>query len=85
MKVIAIPIVFDALGTVSKKLEKRLHELEISGRIKTIQTTAVIKPARILRRVLGLEEICCHSDTSQKPSVRVGVKKNSRNKIILRF
>ena len=33
-------------------LEKRLRELEIRGRIKTIQTTALLKSARILRRVL---------------------------------
>ena len=47
-----ILIVFDVLGMVPKGLEKRLEELEIRGRIETIQTTAVLRSARILRRVL---------------------------------
>ena len=36
-----IPIVVDALRTVSKFLEKKLVEKEIRGRIKIIQTTAL--------------------------------------------
>ena len=48
MKVTVIPIVFGALGTVPKGLE----ELEITVRIETIQTTALLRSARILRRVL---------------------------------
>ena len=40
MKVTVIPVVISALGTVFKGLEKRLEELEIGGRIETIQTTA---------------------------------------------
>ena len=43
MWVTLIAIVVGALGTVLKGLEKRLEELEISGRIETIQTTALIK------------------------------------------
>ena len=39
MKVTVIPIVVGALGTVSKGLEKRLKELEISGRIETAENT----------------------------------------------
>ena len=39
------------LGTVPKGLEERLEELEIRGRIETIQTTT-IRVVRILRRVL---------------------------------
>ena len=49
MKVTVIPIVNGALGTVTKGL---LHEREeISGRVETIQTTALLGSARILRRV----------------------------------
>ena len=52
MRVKVVPIVIGALGTVPKGLEKSLSELEIKGRIETIQTTALLKSARIIRRVL---------------------------------
>ena len=38
-----VPIVIGALGTVPKGLEKSLSELEIKGRIETIQTTVLLK------------------------------------------
>ena len=47
-----IPIVVGGLGTVPKSLGKIEEELEIRGRIETIQTTALLKSARILRRVM---------------------------------
>ena len=49
MKVTVIPIVIDALGTVTKEL---VQGLEIRRQVKTIQTTALLRSARILRRVL---------------------------------
>ena len=52
MKVMVIPIVIGALGKVSKILKKRLEKLEIKERINTIQTTALFRSARILRRIL---------------------------------
>ena len=52
MKVTVIPIVIGVLGTVTKGLIKSLKDLEISGRVETIQTTALLRSARILRRVL---------------------------------
>ena len=52
MKVKVLPIVVGALRTIPKSLEDRLNKLEIRGRIKTIQTTALFRSARILRRVL---------------------------------
>ena len=45
-------IVIDALGTIIKGLLKGLQDLEIGGRVETIQTTALLRTARILRRVL---------------------------------
>ena len=51
MKVKVIPIVVGALGTVPINLEKRLKDMEIR-RIETIQNTALLKSARILRRVM---------------------------------
>ena len=47
-----VPIVIGALGTVNKGLIKGLEDLEIRGQVKTIQTTALLRSARILRRVL---------------------------------
>ena len=52
MQVTIIPIVIDALGTVSKGLLKGLEDLEVGGRVETIQMTALLRTARILRRVL---------------------------------
>ena len=41
------------VGTISKNQEKKsLDELEIRGRIETIQNTSLLKSVRILRRVL---------------------------------
>ena len=53
MKVTVIPIVNGALGTVTKGLVKRLVDLEIRG-VETTQTTALLRSARILRRVLEI-------------------------------
>ena len=46
------PIAGSAMGTVSKDLEKRLGALEVRGRIEAVQTTALLRSARILKRVL---------------------------------
>ena len=48
MKVRFIPIVVGALDTVIKGLVKRLENLEIKGRVETIQTTALLRSVRIL-------------------------------------
>ena len=52
MKVTIVPIVIGALGTVTKGLLKDLEDLEVGGRVETIQMTALLRTARILRRVL---------------------------------
>ena len=52
MKETIVPIVMDALGTITKGLSKSLEDLEVGGRVETIQMTALVKTARILRRVL---------------------------------
>ena len=52
MKGTIIPIVSGAFGTVTKGLLKGLEDLEIRGRAETIQTTALLRTAIILRRVL---------------------------------
>ena len=52
MQVTIIPIVIDAFGTVTKGLLKVLEDLEVGGQVETIQTIALLRTARILRRVL---------------------------------
>ena len=54
IKAAVIPMVGDALGTVPKTQVKRLGELDIRGRIETIMTTAMLKSARVLGRVLEI-------------------------------
>ena len=50
-----VTIVIRAPGTVSKILEKIVEEFKISERIKTIQTTALLRSVRILWGVLEIE------------------------------
>ena len=52
MKVTIMPIVIGALGTITKGLLKGLEELEVGGRVETVQMTALLRTDRILRRVL---------------------------------
>ena len=52
IKVMIVPIVIGALGTITKGLLKGLEDLEVGGWIETIQTTPLIRMARIMRRVL---------------------------------
>ena len=51
-KVKIIPIVIGAFGTVTEGLLKGMEDLEVGSRVETIQTTVLLKTARILRRVL---------------------------------
>ena len=50
MKVPFIPIISGALGTVTEGILKGLEELEIRWQVETIQTTTLLRSARILRR-----------------------------------
>ena len=52
MKVTIVPIVIGALGTITKGLLKGLEVLEVGGRVETIQLRALLRTARILRKVL---------------------------------
>ena len=53
MKVTNVPIVIGAFGIVTKGLLKGLKDLEVNGGVETIQMTALLRTARILRRVLA--------------------------------
>ena len=66
-----VPIVIGAFGTVTKGLLKGLEDFEFGGRVETIQTTALLRMVRILRRVL---ETCYHSNSNERPSAKADVK-----------
>ena len=46
-----IPIVIGTLGAVTKGLVQRLKDLEIRGRVEIIETTVLLRLARMLRRI----------------------------------
>ena len=52
MQVTIILIVIGAFGTVTKGLLKGLEDLEVGGRVEIIQTTTLLRTARIMRKFL---------------------------------
>ena len=65
-------MVICARSTVTKGLLKRLEDFEITRRVEIIQTIALLRSVRILRKVL---ETCCHSYSRERPSANTDVKK----------
>ena len=51
LQVTIIPIVISAFGIATKGLLKGLEDLEVGGRMETIQTTTLLRTAWTLRRV----------------------------------
>ena len=52
LKVMIVPIVIGAFGIVTKEFLKSLEDLKDGGRVETIQMTALLRTARIPKRVL---------------------------------
>ena len=52
INVTVILIIVGALGMVPKNLAWKIEELNICERIETVQTPALLKSAKILRKVL---------------------------------
>ena len=81
MKVTIIPIVIGAFGTVTKGLLKRLEDMEVGGRVETIQTTTLLRTYSShdssWEESWRLEKTCCHSDFSEKPSAKSDVKNSN--------
>ena len=75
MQMTIIPIVIDAFGTVTKGLLKGLEDLEVGGWVETIQATAILRTARILRRVLETWGDLLSSNSSERPSAKTDGKK----------
>ena len=76
MKVTIVPIVIGAFGTITRLL-KDLKDLEGGGRVKTIQTTALLRTARILRRVLETWGVLLSLSSSEKPAAHADVKNSN--------
>ena len=75
MKVTITPILIVAFGTVTTGLLKGLEDLEFGGQVETIQTTALLRTDRILKRVL--ETFYCHSNSGERPSALADVKNSN--------
>lgn len=54
-KLTVVPIIIGIIGSVPKSVTKRLEELEINGKIRTIQTTALLKSVRYWGGCSGIE------------------------------
>ena len=54
VKVVVIPVVINALGTMSKKIPHYIKQIDISADIVSIQKTAILGTLYILRTVLGI-------------------------------
>ena len=82
MKEIVISIIVGAFEIITKNLEKKLSELEIRGRIKTIQTTELPNQPGYLEESWTPEEICCLSDSSEKHQLelagKIRIKQNNQ-------
>ena len=74
MKVTVILIIIGALGTVTIGLVQGLEELE--KRVIQIKALSRYEESR------GLDETCCFSDSSRKPSANAGVKNDQMSEII---
>ena len=51
LNVTIVPIVIGTFGTVTKWSLKGQEDLEVGGRVETVQTTALLRTVKILRRV----------------------------------
>ena len=74
MKVTIIPIVVGAFGTVTKRLLKGLEDLEVGGRVDTIENMTFLEQPEYWVESWGLEETFYHSNSSEKPSTKTDEK-----------
>ena len=66
-----------AFCTLTKILLKGLEDLEVGDRVETIQTTALLKTARILRRVQETWGDLLSLNLQWKPSAYADVKNSN--------
>ena len=77
MQVTIIPVIIGAFGTVTKGSLKWLEDLAFGGRVETIQTTALLRTARILRRVLETWGDLLSLKLQERPSANADVKNSN--------
>ena len=78
MKVTIILIVIGAFGTVTKGLLKGLEDLEAGGRLgRPSKQQHYWKRLEYWEEFWRLEETCCHSISSERPSVNADVKNSN--------
>ena len=68
---------------VTKGFVRGREDLELRRQVETIQTIGLLRSVRILRRVLKIEETCCHSHSSGKPSTNASLKNPQMSKKII--
>ena len=73
------PIVIGTLSTVTKGLVQGLEDLEITGGVEIVQTTTLLRSARILRRVLDTWGDLFSLKLQWEPLATAGVKKSKRS------
>ena len=84
LKMTVMPIIVGALRTVPNRLEKRLAKMEIRGKIENIQTIALLRSARILRRVLETWGDLLLLKLEWKTTSKCRCEKITRSEIIMR-
>ena len=82
MRVVVRLIVVCALGMVFKGLERKLDELEIRGRIETIQITALLRMSEYCDKSWRTEETSGQSESSERPPANTGAKNARAMKLL---
>ena len=75
MKLTIIPIVIGAFGTVTKGILKGIEDMDVGGYMETIQTTTLLRTAKILRRVPKTWRDLLSLSSSERSSANTDVKK----------
>ena len=78
MKVTIVPIVIGAFGTLTKVLLKAWRIWKLADEWRPSKTIALLRRPEHWEESWRLEEICCHSNSSEKPSAYTDVKNSER-------
>ena len=74
MKVTIVPIMIGAFGAVNNGLLKGLEDKGIRGRVEIIQTTALLRTARITEKSPGDLRRLAVTGSSERPSAKADAK-----------
>ena len=75
-----LQIIIGALDTVTEGLMKGSKDLDIRGRVETIQTTTLLRSAKILKRILDTWEDSKSSERLDKYNGQTKNEKESTHK-----